>query len=309
MAVWITGAAGFIGRHLVRHLASGGAQVAGLDLAECPAPLSGHISAWQTGALAPAQFASLARRTGIPETVYHLAGGSSVGASIEAPYRDFASTVDGTAALLDWVRVSAAGSRIVIVSSAAVYGDLHAGPISEDAAIAPFSPYGAHKYAMETICRGWAGCFGLNIATARLFSVYGPGLAKQLLWDLCCKLNAGTPQVVLGGTGTELRDWTHISDVVRALAYAVRFASPEVPTINAGTGAGSSVAQVAELVVRALGRDPACLEFSGQSRPGDPFSLVAAPGKLEAAGFAWRMGLQEGVAGYLDWFKSQDRGS
>ena len=138
---FVTGAGGFIGRHLVRHLAAAGTRVAGLDLIDAGGcALDGATCGWSAGALSQAGLDFLAGETGVPDTVYHLAGGSSVGASLADPYRDFGATVGGTGMLLDWLRTRAPEVRLVIVSSAAVYGDLHRAGIAEDAATAPFSP-------------------------------------------------------------------------------------------------------------------------------------------------------------------------
>ena len=301
---FVTGAAGFIGRHLVRHLAATGTRVAGLDLAAA-GDLTDRVVGWREGPLSQAALSALVGVAGVPDTLYHLAGGSSVGASLADPYGDFAATVGGTAMLLDWLRTTAPQTRLVVVSSAAVYGNLHAGPIAEDAVTAPFSPYGAHKFAMETMCRGWANSFALDVVMVRLFSVYGPGLAKQLLWDLCGKLASGAERVMLGGTGEELRDWTHIDDVVRALVAVAPLATPQMPVVNAGSGRPGSVRTIAEGVTRAFGCDPAGLAFSGQSRPGDPFSLVAAPGLLDAADFAWTIDAAAGIADYVRWYQTQ----
>lgn len=302
--VWVTGAAGFIGRHLVRYLAGTGARVAGLDLAgAAPVEIAGLVVGWQAGAVSQETLSALASETGLPDTLFHLAGGSSVGASLGDPYRDFSATIGGTGMLLEWLRRNATDTRLVIASSAAVYGNLHSGPISDDAPTAPFSPYGAHKFATEAICRGWASSFGLNVAAARLFSIYGSGLTKQLLWDLSGKLWNNAPVVTLGGTGDELRDWTHVGDVVRALAAVVPMASTEMPVVNVGTGRPESVRAIAEHLTRAYGRDPKCLRFSGESRPGDPFSLVAAPGRLAEAGFEFRVQLADGIADYADWYR------
>lgn len=305
---WVTGAGGFIGQHLVRHLAGLDARVCGVDrIGVGSTAISDRVSGWAEGPLSRDGLVTLANDTGLPHTIYHLAGGSSVGASLADPYGDFTATVGGTAILLEWIREQKTPPRLVIVSSAAVYGNLHSGAITEDAATAPFSPYGAHKFAMENICRGWASSFDLPVVAVRLFSVYGPGLTKQLLWDLCGKLLSDAPTITLGGTGNELRDWTHIDDVVRALSVASVLAAPDMPVVNAGTGRPGSVRQIAEAAARSSGRDPSCLVFSGQSRPGDPFSLVAAPGKLDAAQFEWRVDLDAGIAGYADWYQEKSK--
>jgi UDP-glucose 4-epimerase len=303
-SAWVTGAAGFIGSHLVRRLAHDGRNVCGIDLAPCSPQLTDSVSAWKTGPLELDRLSELAGETGLPEVIFHLAGGSSVGSSLAEPYADFNSTVIGTLQLLEWVRAFAPSVPIVLVSSAAVYGDLHVGPIAEDAGTKPFSPYGAHKFAMETICRGWAGSFGLSAVVVRLFSVYGPGLKKQLLWDLCTRLESDPQDVVLGGTGAELRDWTHVDDVVRALDVAARFATPHVPIINAGTGKAGSVRQIAERVLHNFGKKPDCLSFSGTGRPGDPFSLLGKPSTLDGEGFAWDIDVEVGIDDYVRWFKA-----
>lgn len=299
---WVTGAAGFIGQHLVRHLAASGAHVAGLDLTPQPGALYELVDSWQKGAVNKTALDELCKATGIPETIYHLAGGSSVGPSFADPIGDFDATVTGTIQVLNWVRQCAPQCRLVLVSSAAVYGNLYKGPIAETAQTSPYSPYGTHKFVMEQVARGWAKSFGLRVAALRLFSVYGPGLKKQLLWDLCNKLAQGGKQVTLGGTGAELRDWTHVEDVVRVMTVIPALADSTMPTVNVGTGIGTSVARIAELTARAFGRTAEDIFFIGQSRLGDPFSLISALGKLEDLGFKWSWELEDGIREYVDWY-------
>lgn len=306
--VWITGARGFIGRHLAARLAASGRRVVGLGHGAWPDAAHWGVARWLNGDIAPENLGQLARDEGRPATIYHLAGGASVGAAIAAPREDFKRTVEATAALCDWVRLEAPEARLLAVSSAAVYGAGHSGPIPESAAGRPYSPYGYHKLMMELVCRDYAETYGLSVATARLFSVYGPELRKQLLWDICQRLEAGTPVLELGGSGREVRDWTEISDVVRALERIAELASPEAATVNVGTGRGLDVATIAGLLLGARG-DSTPVRFSGVARPGDPVSLVADNTQLTALGFEWRVPAESGVAAYADWHRRQASGA
>jgi len=246
---------------------------------------------------------------GLPVGVFHLAGGSSVGAAIAGPHEDFERTVVTTARLLEWLRQHSPDSGLMAVSSAAVYGAGHVAPIAEDGALNPFSPYGTHKLVMEELCRSYAVNDGLSVVPPRLFSVYGPELKKQLLWDLCHKLKSGRV-VELGGSGEEQRDWTHVGDVVSALSQLMAEASSDAPVINVAGGISVPVREVAALVAGAWEGDqqPNPVSFSGNSRPGDPEFLVADVARMEALGVSCPLPLAEGIAEYVRWFRAH-RGS
>jgi len=307
--LWVTGAKGFIGSHLVSHLAGQGAHVGGIGGAASASgdALTGGLAHWVGGAVGPETLDLLESRTGTPATIFHLAGGSSIGASLADPAADFERTVGSSAALLEWMRWRAPEAALVAVSSAAVYGTGHDRPIPEDAPARPCSPYGCHKQAMESLCRSYAENFGLRVAVARLFSVYGPGLRKQLLWDLCGHL-AASGGARLGGTGRELRDWTHVGDVVRFLEILGAHASTDVPIVNGATGIGTSVRDVARHVGECYGVGDDAIAFSGETRPGDPFSLVGAVDARLPFAFEPSVTLDQGIGDYVDWFKRQARG-
>ena len=309
--IWITGGKGFIGRHLSRYCAGHGATVAGIGHGSWPAGDAHRwsVSHWLNGEIESSNLSQLARVSGPPDTVFHLAGGSSVGLSLENPLEDFTRTVETTARLLEWARIHAASARIVAVSSAAVYGAGHAGPIAEEAPVRPYSPYGHHKAMMEGLCRSYGESFGLRSAIVRLFSVYGEELHKQLLWDICCKLDAGeSAPLLLGGTGREIRDWLHVSDAAALLWLAQQACSPACPAVNGGTGRGVAVADVARVVCEAW-QVPASIRFSGRARPGDPERLVADPARATAMGFAPAVPFAQGVGGTVDWYRSRARRS
>jgi len=161
---------------------------------------------------------------------------------------------------------------------------------------------------MEELCRAYGATFGVRSLVLRFFSVYGPELRKQLLWDVCERIRAGEQELILAGTGAEIRDWVHVADAARAVSALMLTASPLVPTINVGTGAGVSVADVVGTLTGAWAKEGAQsvhARFSGQSRAGDPFSLVAGTSALAKAGFRFEMPLDEGILQYTRWYRSQ----
>jgi UDP-glucose 4-epimerase len=305
-AIWVTGARGFIGRHLAQGLAAAGHAVAGLGFGTWVGQEAAEwgLSAWVEGGVDAAHLAALSAAGPAPDVIYHLAGGASVARAAAAPLEDFRRTVVSTANLLDWVRLHRPGCRVVLVSSAAVYGDRHSGPIAETATVGPVSIYGEHKLMMEQLGRYHARDFGTDVVIARIFSVYGPHLMKQLVWDIVRRVEAGETPLQLGGSGEELRDFCDVRDAARALAGLAR--GPVPPVVNIGTGNGTRVADIAALVVGNCAARPP-IAFSGEIRAGDPHSLVADTAVLAATGFRPAVTLADGLRETVAWY--QQRGA
>lgn len=307
VSIWITGAQGFIGKHLAKQLATSGHMVSGLGHGAWHGVDAARwgVTSWLNGDITASNLGQMRHALGLPDVIFHLAGGSSVGAAMVNPREDFTRTVVTTMELLEWLRQYSPATRLVAVSSAAVYGAMHRGSISESARLIPFSPYGTHKFIMEELCRSYAVNFGLQVALPRLFSVYGPELKKQLLWDMCCKFEAGG-MVELGGTGDELRDWTNIYDVVRALEQVAGLANEEAPVLNIATGIATTIREIASVVALhwhdkdAINR----IIFNGRSRSGDPLSLVANVDQMHAHNIECNTRVDTGIAGYVQWYKS-----
>lgn len=304
--VWITGAYGFIGRQLANHLSQQGLKVIGIGNGQWSDvdAKSWGVSHWLEGEINSHNLDALLSIHGTPDTIFHLAGGASVGESIADPYLDFQRTVATVAELVEWIRQHAANTRLVAVSSAAVYGVGHDNQIAVDAKLNPFSPYGFHKMMMESLCKSYGDSYGLRSVVVRLFSVYGSGLRKQLLWDICSRVYAKTPVLTLGGTGNELRDWTDVRDIVCLLAKSANLATEHSPVINGGSGIGTPINDIAEIIVDAWGTNTP-IEFSGQSRAGDPKNLVSVPCKLENSHFDWHYSVKDGISDYVKWFKKE----
>jgi UDP-glucose 4-epimerase len=307
MSMWVTGASGFMGRHLVRVLADRDNRVHGIGNGTIEDAEKQRIGLdhWLNGEIDAVNLDALVERSGLPSTIFHLAGGSSVGLSIAQPLEDFLRTVVSTARLLEWLRDTARDCRLIVASSAAVYGAGFEGPIAVDAATLPMSPYGQHKLMMEQLCRSYAITFGLRSTVLRLFSVYGPNLRKQLPWDICSRLQAGERNLVLGGTGDEVRDWTDVRDVARLLADISETLQPKTfQVINAGSGVGTTVARIAAILAECWG-ETVSVEYSGTVRAGDPPSLLADDAMLRSLPFRWSISVEQGLADYVSWFKDQ----
>jgi UDP-glucose 4-epimerase len=299
---WVTGARGFIGRRLVLHLHSRGFAVAGIGHGHLSAHLwpQAGLRSWSNSEIT-AEALDLLATDVQPDLVFHLAGGSAVGASLQAPLEDFTRTTNTTARLLEWLRVHSPQSKLVVASSAAVYGDSGGTAAQESLPTAPVSPYGYHKLMMEQLCQEYSRVFGLRTAILRLFSVYGEGLRKQLLWDCGVKLMADGESIELGGTGDEVRDWIHIDDAVAMMHQVVVLASDACPVFNGGSGIGVRVRDIVALLAKSLSR-PKRIDFSRICRRGDPAVLVADAARLAAAGHTSHVSLNVGVQRYADWF-------
>jgi len=296
--VLVTGGGGFIGRHLIQRLVSLGSRVVSLG---------GNRNDMELVPGAHYIFGDISRDTletvdFVPEMVFHLAGGASVAASVADPPEDFLKTVFSTVLLLDFLRRHWPGAQLVYVSSAAIYGEAAHKKASHDLACLPISPYGVHKRQVEFLLLDYARMYQTRSIILRPFSVYGPGLRKQLLWDAMQKASRGVFEFF--GSGDELRDWVYVSDLVECLLRASKYASAAVPVFNAGTCQAVSVRNVlTELFsVAGLDREPV---FLGQPKEGDPDSLVAEDSAEAVLGPLFQTPLLVGLRAYVNWYSSR----
>lgn len=300
---FVTGAEGFFGGAVASAFQRAGWRTAGFghprrhfsDALNLEPP-----ALWSEGDVEQGRLARAAAVVGTPEVVFHAAGGASVGASFADPEADFQRTVVSLREALAFLKDEAPGARLIYPSSAAVYGASAASPIPESAPPNPISPYGRHKLQAEQEIAEACAAFGLSAVIVRFFSLYGPGLRKQLLWDLAGRLWS-SDRVELGGSGEETRDFLYIDDAVRLvglLAGMERVCAPLL--VNGATGQAVSVRRIAEALARALGRR-AEIGFNGQVRQGDPEALVADAAYARTLGFEPRVGLEEGLSRLADW--------
>lgn len=299
----VLGGFGFLGRATIKRLADAGFDVAGLGHGG-PAPMHG-CQDWQSGAIAAAELKALLSRFGQPDVVVHAGGAGTVGEVWQTPLSAFERSVSSTAAVLETLRHKAPNALLIIASSAAVYGEQPQGPIAETVPTAPVSPYGTHKQMIENLAIGAARDFGQRICLIRFFSLYGPGLQKQLLFDLCSRLARGERSILLAGDGGETRDFFHVDDATRLIEVVIAKAGAEALIINGGSGRATTVRQAASALIKAFGGEVR-LGFTGEKPRGNPSHMCADPGRCHGLGFSAEVSFEAGLADYVGWFKARD---
>lgn len=304
--VIVTGCFGFIGCNLVKKLSKEGYVVYGIGRGRGDNIGDKFINADISFSNLDLLFSTMKKA---PKIIYHLAGGSSVGTAVSEPYGDFCKGVNASAVLIEWVRINCPQTKVIVASSAAVYGCHSGGPLSENSQIKPFSNYGYHKEMIERLAAMYVNNHSLNITVVRIFSVYGEGLKKQLLWDTCNRLkNMDKPShLVCFGTGYEERDWIHINDVCMGL-YELISSDDTMPfAINMGTGVANTVSNLISLLCKYwfnTDESNVNISFNQESRVGDPFSLVAGCEIKDAFCSKPTTTLEVGVLNYVRWYKN-----
>lgn len=189
------------------------------------------------------------------DVVFHEAAQVSVTQSVEDPIGTEAVNVDGTLQVLEAARNE--GARVVLASSAAIYGDPERIPVEEDDAKTPRSPYGIHKLSIDHYARAYHDLYGLETVALRYFNAYGPGQQGgdySGVIDVFRGQATNDEPLTVEGDGTQTRDFVHVDDVVQANLAAAT--TDYVGTaFNVGSGEETSILELAEAVREAANAD------------------------------------------------------
>jgi UDP-glucose 4-epimerase len=308
--VAVTGGAGFIGSHAVDELVARGCRVVVLD--DFSTGKRENLAQWAgdprvevvTANIADGLFAPLAavtRRLGPVDRVIHLAARTAVVFSVENPLEDARVNYAGTIQVMEYAR-RAEVAKVVLASSAAVYGDVDEVPVREAQPTRPLSPYGIDKRASEMFLHYSSAVHGVATTALRFFNVYGPrqdpaSPYSGVISIFADRARAGDELVVFGD-GEQTRDFAYVSDVARAVVDSSLSAKGDGEVVNIGTGRETSVNALAALVVSlCAGRDGARSQVRhAPARAGEILRSVADISRArEALGFVPETLLEDGL--------------
>jgi len=303
----VTGAAGFIGSHLVDRLLADGFEVTGID----------DLSSGKLSNL-PAGFDLRQMDIRDPEVqnvvaeihpgiVFHLAAQISVSISAREPQTDADVNIGGALNLLEGIRTLDDGSTklVYITSGGTAYGDPKIVPADESTPIRPLSPYGVSKYATEMYLPVYEKLCALDYSIIRLANIYGPRQdphGEAGVVAIFAKAMLEGTSLTVFGDGKDARDYVYVSDVVDAIALAAEssFRGP----FNVGTGIETSTNRIFEVIAENFDYSESAIH--GPNRPGDIHRISLDSSKAEAE-LNWipKVSLEDGLEKTVEWFKQQ----
>lgn len=294
--ILVTGANGFIGQSAVEYFLEKGYEVYGIDLVE------GNVCGIKVESvnLLTDDFGVFLDKTR-PDIILHCAGCADVGKSVENPFLDFEGNTIALHKMLFAIKKHGfLDIRFILLSSAGVYGQPKELPIREDFELHPISPYALHKKMAEDICLYFISNYNLNIKIARIFSAYGPGLRKQIFWDMNSKVEQ-TGRLNMYGTGEESRDFIYITDIMQALFLLASDTENSDNIYNIANGQEVTIRYAAEIYANAKGLGFDAIEFNGKVREGDPLNWRADISRLQKLGYKNQVSFEKGIAEYVQW--------
>jgi UDP-glucose 4-epimerase len=251
----VTGAAGFLGSALSNRLVREGHQVRGLDdlSAGDPSRLQPGVLFTRGDVIDRPKLWTLLQDV---DCVYHLAARVSVPESVLYPREYNTVNVGGTVSVMEAMR-DVGVKRVVFISSGSLYGDHQKQPLSEDTPPDPRSPYAVSKLAAEHYVHTIGALWGIETVSLRVFNAYGPGqplpAAHPPVIPHFLRQTAYGGTLVIHGDGEQTRDFVYLDDVIEAMIAASTAPTVNRKVINIGSGVETSIRELAQLVIEALG--------------------------------------------------------
>jgi UDP-glucuronate 4-epimerase len=315
-AILVTGGAGFIGSHLCDRLLREGREVVCLDAFDNFYPREVKLRnierlkseeryhLYEGDIRDPALLEDLFGHHSL-DAVVHLAARAGVRPSLEMPRLYADVNVTGTATLLEHCR-SFDVRRFIFGSSSSVYGNSDAVPFQESGpAVEPVSPYAATKRAGELLGYTYHHLYGMDISCLRFFTVYGPRQRPEMAIHKFTRLIDQGQGVPIFGDGSSARDYTYVDDIVEGILASIERARG-FQVFNLGRSEVVTLRDLIRHIEDALGKKARTSTQSEQ--PGDVRQTYADVSKArEFLEYRPRVGIQEGIARFVEWYRSQPR--
>jgi dTDP-glucose 4,6-dehydratase len=238
------------------------------------------------------------------DAVVNFAAESHVDRSILDPEAFLATGVIGVHVLLEACRTSPRAPRFVQVSTDEVYGHVEAGHATEDAPLAPRSPYAAAKAAGELLVRSYVVTHGLDAVVTRGANTYGPYHHPEKLIPLFITNAIDDRQLPLYGDGLQRRDWLYVADHAAAVDHVLRHGvAGEI--YNVAAGQERTNRDVVTALLEHLGK-PWSLVREVEDRPGHDRRYAMDPAKLTALGWRSQVPFEDGLAATVDWYRTHE---
>lgn len=297
--ILILGSRGFIGANLVKYFLNKGFAVTGCDLTEFSA--TNYI--YYKVSILSTDFEKVFLNKKFAFCV-NASGSGNVSFSRDYPMSDFEANTLCVAKVLDAIRKYQPQCKYLHISSAAVYGNPKQLPVKEDDELNPLSPYGFHKWMSEIICKEYQQLYKLPISIVRPFSVYGPGLRKQIFWDVFEKYKNGGKEIELSGTGYESRDFIYIDDLSICIDLVLQHAAMEAEVYNTASGTETTIADVVTTLFSFIDTSVSII-FNKETRQGDPLNWCADTSRICRLGFKPSVPTERGLEKTANWLKEQ----
>ncbi|MBI3315882.1 MAG: NAD-dependent epimerase/dehydratase family protein [Candidatus Omnitrophica bacterium] len=309
--VLVTGAAGFLGLHVMDALLERGHRIRALDNFLCSRPEAieryrGRID-FIKGDIR--RLKDVRKAMAGVDVVFHLAAIRSVAKTVEDPF--VAHEINATGTLLLLREASAAGVKhFIFTSTSAVYGDTLGRFQKEEGPFKPISPYGVAKLAAEHYARYYFLEKKLPTSCVRIFNVYGPRQNPESRYSLVVpgvlsKIFSGQ-RPVIDGSGKQARDFVYVEDVVRALLMIWGDPKAYGKVYNLGCGKATSVTTLVERLLKLSGSS--LKPVHGPRRPGDPERTCAAVALIrKELGWKPRVSLDEGLTKVVSWAQKEKK--
>jgi GDP-4-dehydro-6-deoxy-D-mannose reductase len=303
MKALVTGAGGFVGPYLVKYLVSKGFEVFGFDRK------GSKIEGCQVEPCDITDYNAVSKliQKIKPDHVFHLAGQSSVALSFKEPEMTRKVNAYGTRNLLEAIVAAKIKPKILIVSSAQVYGIPKKVPITEQHPIAPVSPYGESKVEQEELSLQYAKENGLSMVICRSFNHTGPGQPSEFICSQIAKqvadLEKGKITVIKVGNVNAKRDFTDVRDIVQAYLLALEQAEPG-EIYNICSGKAYSIQEVIDTLLELANVEAEIEKDTSQLRPSDIPILLGDNSKfISATNWQLTISLKRMLSDMLDYWR------